>query len=74
MSLTTILLVNGLCVLVVTGIVAAAIDLSKIASGALSRRRARRACKRGWDWPAFEQEVARYMRANRGHRPATPPR
>jgi hypothetical protein len=65
MSVTTILLINALCVLVVTGVIAAAIDLWKIGAKSLTRRRA---C-RHWDWPAFEEEVARYARARAGHGP-----
>jgi hypothetical protein len=70
MSVTTILLVNALCVLVVAGVLAAAIDLWKIGAKSLAHRRA----TRSWDWPAFEQEVARYTRARAGHGPAAPPR
>jgi len=66
---TTIVLLTLLVVVVMAGIVAAAIDLSKIFSHALDRHRARRAARRGWDWPAFEREVARYMGGRGGRRP-----
>ena len=73
MSAVTILLVTFLCIVVATGIAAAVIDLSKISSRALDKRRARRACRRGWDWPAFEREVARYIRGHDRRPHATPP-
>ena len=69
MSVTTILFVNALCILVVAGVVAAAIDLWKLGAKALARRRAERASL-DWDWPAFEQEIARYARARPGPRQA----
>ncbi len=65
MSVTTILFITALCVLVLAGFVAAAVDLWKIGANSLARRRA----LRHWDWPAFEQELARYTGA--GHGPAT---
>ena len=73
MSFVTAILLCALCLVVVTGLVAAALDLSKIASRSLDRTRARRACRRGWDWPAFEREVARYTGGRGGRRHATPP-
>jgi hypothetical protein len=71
-SVVTVILVNALFALVLAGIIAAAIDLSKHASHALDRRRVRRACRRGWDWPAFERDVARYMRRSEERHPAPP--
>ena len=70
MSFTTILFVNVLCFLVVAGVIAAAIDLWKIGARSLARRRAYRA-SRHWDWPAFEQELARYV-PGAGNRRAGP--
>jgi hypothetical protein len=72
-TLVTIIIVNAVCVLVLAALVAAAIDLRKVTSKSLDLRRARRASRRGWDWPSFEREVASYVRS-RGHRPAAPPR
>jgi hypothetical protein len=63
----TIILLGALLLLVVAGVAAAAVDLSKIGSNALDLRRARRASKRGWDWPGFERELARYAARTRGH-------
>lgn len=74
MSLLSIILLNALFALLLTGLVVAAIDLTRSASKALDKRKAERACKRGWDWPAFEQEVSRYLRNPRDRRPAAPPR
>jgi hypothetical protein len=73
MSLISIILLNALFALLLTGLIMAVIDLKRSASKALDKRKALRACKRGWDWPAFEQEVGRYLRSHRGHRPAAPP-
>ncbi len=64
----TIILLGVLILLLVAGVAAAARDLSKIGSRALDRRRALRACARGWDWQAFEREFASY--AARRPRPA----
>lgn len=58
MSSLTILLLGVLLALVVVGVTAAALDLSKVGSRALELRRIRRASRRGWDWPAFERELA----------------
>jgi hypothetical protein len=66
----TIILVGGLLALLVTGVLAAGLDLSKIGWHALDLRRARRACRRGWDWPAFERELASYAARRRGYRHA----
>jgi hypothetical protein len=73
-SLISIILLNALFALLLTGLIAAVIDLTRSASKALDKRKAERACQRGWDWPAFEQEVSRYLRNHRGRRPAAPPR
>jgi hypothetical protein len=73
-SLISIILLNALFALLATGLIVAAIDLTRSACKALDRHKARRACKRGWDWPAFEQEVGRYLRTQGGRRPAAPPR
>ena len=73
MSLVTIIFLNVLLALVVTGLIAAAVDLCRNVSRSLDKRRAERACRRGWDWPAFEREVARYLHSRSG-RPAAPPR
>lgn len=75
MSVTTILFINALCVLVVAGVLAAAIDLWKICAKSLARRRAEKAAVE-WDWPAFEQEIARYAgaRGRPGHGRAAPRR
>ncbi len=70
MNTVAIILLGALVLLVVTGAAAAALDLSKIGSQALGRRRALRACRRGWDWQAFERELAAYAAHRRGHRPA----
>ena len=73
MSPVTIVFVAALFLLIAVGLAAALLDLGKLSAKALDRRRVRRVCRRGWDWPAFEQEVARYVRTAK-HRPAAPPR
>ena len=74
MSLISIILLNALFALLLTGLIVAAGDLTRSAARAIDKRRAERACKRGWDWPAFEQEVSRYLQSHRRRRPAAPPR
>jgi biopolymer transport protein ExbB/TolQ len=66
--------VTALFLLAAAGLVTALFDLSKMSAQALARRRFRRVSRHGWDWPAFEQEVARYTRTINGRRPAAPPR
>jgi hypothetical protein len=65
-SSLTVILLSVLLVLVLVGVTAAAVDLSKIGSRALDLRRIRRASRRGWDWPAFERELASYTARGRG--------
>ncbi len=55
-------------VLLIAGVTAAAVDLSKIGAQAIDRRRALRECMRGWDWQAFEREFASYAARGRPHR------
>lgn len=55
-------------VLLVAGVTAAAMDLSKIGAQAIDRRRALRECTRGWDWQAFEREFASYASRGRPYR------
>ena len=57
--------------LLVAGVTAAVVDLSKIGARAIDRRRALRACKRGWDWAAFERELASYASTRRAPRRAS---
>jgi hypothetical protein len=65
-SSLTVILLCVLLVLLAAGVAAAAMDLSRVGSKALDLRRARRASKRGWDWPAFERELASYTARTRG--------
>ncbi len=60
------IVLGALLVLVMAGVTAAAVDLSKVGSRALDLRRVRRASRRGWDWPAFERELASYAELGRG--------
>ncbi len=53
---------------VVLAVVAAAVvfavfDIAKTCFRAVDRLKVRRACRRGWDWPAFEREFAGYARS-----------
>ena len=70
MDPVTIIFLSVLVILLVAGMVGAAVDLSKIGAKALDLRRARRACSRGWDWPAFEREFASYATGRRTQRSA----
>ena len=69
MGVVTILLLVLLLLVLAAGVTAAVVDLSKIGSRAFERRRALRACRRGWDWVAFERELASYA-SHRGGPPA----
>jgi hypothetical protein len=62
MSFVAILFLSLLGALSLAAVTATLIDVSKIAAKAVDLRRARRASRRGWDWPAFEQDLARFMR------------
>ncbi len=66
----TIALLGLLLLILVVGVFAAALDLSRIGSRAFDRRRAQRACRQGWDWAAFERELASYATRKRGQPPA----
>jgi hypothetical protein len=66
----TIALLGLLLLLLVAGVFVAALDLSRIGSKAFDRRRALRACRRGWDWAGFERELATYTMRRRGQPPA----
>jgi hypothetical protein len=70
----TILLLVVLLLVLAAGVTAAVVDLSKIGSRAFDRRRALRACRRGWDWAAFERELASYASQRGGQPPAGQPR
>jgi hypothetical protein len=74
MSPVTLILVNCLSLVVLTGLVTAAIDLTKLATQALHTRQAKRACRRGWDWNEFERELARYVLRGGGRRDTAHPR
>jgi len=69
-SVVTILFLVVLLLVLVAGVTAAVVDLSKIGSQAVARRRALRASRRGWDWAAFERELASYAARRGGHPPA----
>jgi hypothetical protein len=72
-SPVTIILVAVLFAMVAAGLIVAALDLTKLSVRALDRRRALRICRRGWDWQAFEREVATYARTVQRRRRAAPP-
>jgi hypothetical protein len=69
----TIILLFVLASLLVAGLVAAILDLVRAARSLLERRRVRGISRRGWDWPAFERDLASYVRERRAGSGSLPP-
>jgi len=65
MSLVTIVGSCAVFVLAGTALLFAASDLLHIAARKLDQLRVRRVARRGWDWVAFEREIAGYVRGRR---------
>jgi hypothetical protein len=63
MSAVTVVCSGLVLAVVVAAAVFAALDLAKVGADALDRLKVRRACRRGWDWVAFERELAGYARS-----------
>jgi hypothetical protein len=63
MSAVTIACACAVIAVVVAAVTFAAFDLAKIGARRVDRLKARRACRRGWDWAAFERELAGYARS-----------
>ena len=62
MSAATIAGAGAVLLVVLAATVCAVLDLAKIGARALDALKWRRACRRGWDWAAFERELARWAR------------
>jgi hypothetical protein len=66
MSFVAILSLCLVGALIVGALAAMVLDLTKIAAHRVKGRRVRREFRHGWDWPNFEQELARFIRDRGG--------